>query len=190
MRAGATAHDLERCGVSAEFLALCRVTLQQLVCAGGYSLRSLCVALKLDWPRLLALRFHVELLRDSRNFPLVDLLREPVRLRAGTLCRHFNLNYDYLTRDLGLDPLTQLPALGFNAPLLVRLGMGVVDLFKLAGESLDDARTFTQNNDLSLSLLKRLTRGEIPDADTMPRWHAAYKNIVAVLSTSACGITK
>ncbi len=164
-RARASVRDLARCGASAEQLALCGLTLDSLTRA-SYPLRELVDVLQLDWPRAQLLGFHPALLRDRVRFPLHEaLLRAPLSLSAARLMEHAPLLSYAELRSGALDlSLPELAALGFTAPLLVRLGARGADVVaECAANAACAALWCAPPMRLSAALLRRL----VPNASAL-----------------------
>jgi hypothetical protein len=117
--------DWVRCGVTAERLAVLGVSLDDLVRHAGYLLEDVVEALELDWERLGALRFHPSALVHREHYPVVVLAR--AGLSAERLAA-FALSYKDLVTRYSLTH-EELAFLGFDAPLLVHLGMSGTDVF-------------------------------------------------------------
>jgi len=126
LRTGASPHVLQRCGATAEYLALAGFTLRDLLrpaaAAAARPLSEWLDGLELDWQRLQTLRFHADDLRHHEAVPVLDLMQAPSVLLSASHLMQFPVTADYLTRSLRLST-SELAALGFDVPLLVHLGL-------------------------------------------------------------------
>jgi len=113
------------CGADAERLALLGFTLDDLVRGTNTPLEHVVAGLELDWPRLETLHFTASLFAHPRHYPVVVLVA--VGATAARLMRATpDLRYKHLATYLSHE---EMRLLGFDAPMLIHLGMRDADVF-------------------------------------------------------------
>lgn len=116
--------DWARCGADAERLAVMGYTIENLVMRHNVVLEDIVSGLNLNWKRLVILGFKPELLRHHDHFPIVVLAK--AGLTATRLLRLGAMSYKTLN-DFALSH-EELRYIGFDAPLLIQLGMTGEDM--------------------------------------------------------------
>lgn len=193
VRARADAEDMRRCGVTAEQLAVCNVTLDDLLRSGGGDegaagaplsevLRATGVhgddagndaAAAAAWQRAHMLRFHVQLL--ARPDAPLTLMRAPLHMRARQLLEFPVANYAaHMHGKLRLTPHA-LAALGFDAPLLLhRFGMTAAALLDAP-----DAHFWLRDMRLSPRLLRARVLTSAVYRDAPPKARVIFVALLA-----------
>ena len=115
-----------RCGADAERLAALGFTLADLVQHSHVLLEHVVDGLDLTWDRLQALGFHASMLAAREHYPVSVLAR--AGLTAERLLRTPSVSYETLALDYKLSH-EELRFLGFDAPLLMQLGMSGEHVF-------------------------------------------------------------
>ena len=112
---------MRRCGADAERLALLGYDVDRLA-RHHFSLEEMLTGFELDWDRLLAFGFRIELLGNREHFPAVAPIdHAPLRVNYRHVLRYSAASYDSLAA-LRLSQ-EELYVLGFRAPLLLQLNM-------------------------------------------------------------------
>lgn len=110
-----------RCGATVGVIAALGFSIQDLVEVGNYPLEDLIAGMRLDWRALIALDFHIEMLRYKQLFPVVALVKAPVSLDVDKLLV-FRTTAKHLVCTINLNA-EELCVLGFTQNFLERLGM-------------------------------------------------------------------
>lgn len=110
-----------RCGASIGVIAALGYSIQDLVEIGNYPLEHLILGLQLDWRALIALDFHIEMLRYKQLFPVIALVKAPISMNVDRLLV-FQTSAKHLVDSLKLSA-EELFVIGFTQHFLDRLGL-------------------------------------------------------------------